>query len=127
MIIICREDLPFNPDAIKKKYPHSRCWEIEEFFVKAKEDPELYKEARRVFWESYWRRMGYYRGRHRFFDAYEDGKRLTRDEDKMRVLGEIIISAWEHGIVPREVIRMRRIKGWPPAYRRLPRKKSVLV
>jgi len=76
---------------------------------------------------SYWRRIGYYRGRHRFFDAYEDGKRLTRDEDKMRVLGEIIISAWEHGIVPREVIRMRRIKGWPPAYRRLPRKKPVLV
>ena len=118
--IICREDLPKNPKWVEQKYPYPYCWRPYELIseaAKAGVDSELYREARRIFWEMYWRWMGRYRRERPFPDVYEivDGRvyDIPETEDiKNQIIGEIIISAFEvPGFIPEEAKRVS------PAYR----------
>jgi len=73
-IVICREDLPENPRWKIQKYPYENCWDIDEFFTeasKAGEGSKLFKEARRIYWEAYWRLLGRYKRGRPFFEVYE--------------------------------------------------------
>ena len=106
-LVICRKDLPENPRWVKQGYPGPNCWEIDEFFAAAaKTGPgtSLYSEARRIFWEAYWRLLGRYRRGRPFFETYEivDGE-IRRLVDRERwVLQNIIVAAMAHDIVPEE-------------------------
>lgn len=107
-LVICRKDLPENPKWFEEGYPYENCWDVYEFFeeaVKAGKGSKLYHEARRIFWEAYWRRLGRYKKGRPFFEVYEVvGTTPRRVEDKEDwVLGNIIVSAMESGIVPPEV------------------------
>jgi len=109
-IVICRGDLPENPRWREQNYPYANCWGIDELFAeaaKAGPDSLLYREARRIWWEAYWRLLGRYRGARPFFEVYEveDG-RIEPVEDRERwVLFNIISSGFAHGIVPREALQ----------------------
>ena len=106
-LVICREDLPENPRWREQNYPYENCWDIDEFFEaarKAGRDSELYAEARRIFWESYWRLLGRYRRGKPFFEVYEvvdTTLKPVHDRQKW-VLENIIVSAMAHDIVPPE-------------------------
>ncbi|MHC1627550.1 MAG: hypothetical protein ACXQTI_01800 [Candidatus Nezhaarchaeales archaeon] len=106
-LVICRKDLPENPRWLEQGYPDPNCWEIDEFFAaaaRAGPGSSLYSEARRIFWEAYWRLLGRYRRGRPFFETYviRDGEieRLTGRE--RWVLQNIIVAAMTHGIVPEE-------------------------
>ena len=107
-LVICRTDLPRNPRWEEEGYPYENCWDIDEFFeeaVKAGEGSPLWAEARRIWWESYWRLLGKYRRGRPFFSVYEvvDGElRPVRDRQRW-VLENIITAGIAHGIVPRWV------------------------
>jgi len=112
-LVICREDLPPNPKARAQGYPHSRCWEPFELFEEASrmgKDSELWREARRIWWECYWRAMGRYKGRHPFFFTYmcdTDRKVCWREfVDPRIVMGSINIAGHETGVVPRVYARL---------------------
>jgi len=119
-LVICRRDLPRNPRWREQGYPYPNCWEIDEFFgeaARAGRGSTLYMEARRVFWEAYWRLLGRYRGGKPFFEVYigEDTS-LRRLEDREDwVLKNIIVSAITHGIVPEEA-RMYTYKVYREIY-----------
>ena len=107
-IVICRKDLPRNPRWREEGYPYENCWSIDELMseaVKAGRDSELYREARRIWWEAYWRRLGRYRRGRPFFEAY-----IKRDSvlepltDREFVINNIIVAGFEWGLVPREAL-----------------------
>jgi len=106
-LVICRRDLPVNPRWFEEGYPGPNCWEIDEFFAaaaRAGPGSSLYREARRIYWEAYWRLLGRYRRGRPFFETY-----MIRDHEMERlvdrerwVLQNIIVAAMTHGIVPEE-------------------------
>lgn len=107
--MICREDLPRNPHWRREGYPAPFCWDIDEFFeeaAKAGPGSRLYSEARRIYWEAYWRRLGRYKRGRPFFAVYvKEKERLKRLRDRERWVENLIIaSATAHGIVPREAL-----------------------
>lgn len=66
------------------------------------EGSQLWSEARRVFWEAYWRLLGRYRRGRPFFEVYEvtdGGARVLEDREKW-ILENIVVSAIANGIVP---------------------------
>jgi len=109
-IVICRKDLPENPRWLEQGYPGPNCWDIDEFFAEARRagtDSILFAEARRIFWEAYWRLLGRYRRGRPFFETY-----IIRDHELVRlvdrerwVLQNIIVAAMTHDIVPEEAKR----------------------
>lgn len=106
-LVICRTDLPENPRWREQNYPYENCWEIDEFMseaARAGKDSYLYREARRIFWEAYWRLLGKYRGGRPFFSVYEvvDGELRPVIDRQKWVLENIIVAAMTHGIVPSE-------------------------
>jgi len=119
-LVICRKDLPENPRWREQGYPYANCWEIDELFSEAARtgrDSELYREARRIYWESYWRLLRKYKGRHPFFEAYEVvGSTLRPVEDREEwILKNIIVSAFANGIVPPEA-REQAVKLYRELY-----------
>ena len=100
-LIICREDLPKNPNWRLEGYPMESCWDVDEFMA----SPDVpYEEKRRIYWEAYWRLLGRYRRGRPFFETY-----MIRDHEMERlvdrerwVLQNIIVAAMTHGIVPEE-------------------------
>jgi hypothetical protein len=73
-IIICRPDLPENPEWLSEGLPYKYCWRISKLFEEAEKsgrDTPLWSEARRVWWEAYWRLLGRYKGEKSFFETYE--------------------------------------------------------
>jgi hypothetical protein len=106
-IVICREDLPRNSFWKEKNYAYENCWEIDEFFSKARElgrESDFFKEARRIFWEALWRLWKRYKGKRRFFDTYEivDTQVSPIVDREDWILRNIVVSAMEHDIVPPE-------------------------
>jgi len=105
-LVICRKDLPENPSWREEGYPYSSCWDIDEFFstaAKQGRSSKLYSEARRIFWESYWRSLDRYKGKRPFFEAYlMKDKTLTPVRDREFVLKNILASAFANDIVPPE-------------------------
>lgn len=103
-LVICRQDLPSNPKWREKSYPYENCWEIDEFFESARGNPTLYNEARRIFFEAYWRLLKRYRRGRPFFDVYEveDTTLKPVRNKKEWILRNIILSAIENEIVPPE-------------------------
>ena len=110
-LVICREDLPKNPRWKEWKYPDDNCWDVYELFMeasKAGKDSELWQEARRIWWESYWRAVSRYRRGRPFFRVYKCDVRkgvcteLPLTEDlKRKVMMEINIAGFESGVTPR--------------------------
>lgn len=100
-LVICRDDLPSNPNWKRENYPMHSCWDIGEFM-----SSELvpYEEKRRIFWECYWRLRGRYKRERPFFDVYLIDEEIVEvDPEKWRwVCGNIIVSAMEHDVVPPE-------------------------
>jgi len=119
--VLCREDLPENPNWRKEGYPNPHCWNVYELFMKAKEegkDSILWQEARRIWWEAHWRLVGRYKRRRPFFKVYtcDVEKKMcieeSLDEDDIkRILREIIITGFETGITPRGAGIFREIFG----------------
>jgi len=106
-LVLCRKDLPVNPRWREQGYPYANCWEIDEFFseaVRAGRDSDLYREARRIYWEAYWRLLNKYKGRHPFFEVYEvvDGTLRPVVDREEWVLKNIIVSAFTNNLVPPE-------------------------
>jgi len=98
-LIICREDLPKNPNWRLEGYPMESCWDVDEFMA----SPDVpYEEKRRIYWEAYWRLLGRYRRARPFFDVYLMDGRLERvSPEKWRwVSYNIIVSAMAHDVVP---------------------------
>jgi len=109
-LVICRSDLPLNPRWREQNYPRPDCWDIDEFFEEAMRSgtaSAMYAEARRVFWEAYWRRLGRYKRGKPFFDAYEvTDSSVVPVRDRQRwILDNIVSSAVAHGVVPSEALR----------------------
>jgi len=109
-LVICREDLPKNPRWVEQGYPYASCWDIDEFFssaTKAGPNTTLYSEARRIFWEAYWRLLGRYKRGRPFFEVYEIRKGEMRPivEKEEWVLRNIILAAFSHDLVPPEAKR----------------------
>ena len=110
-LVICREDLPRNPRWREWGYPDDNCWDVYELFKeasKAGKDSELWREARRIWWENYWRAVGRYRKGRPFFRVYECDVREgvctelpPTEEVKRRVMMEINIAGFETGVTPR--------------------------
>jgi len=106
-IVICREDLPENPRWKIQKYPYENCWDIDEFFTeasKAGEGSKLFEEARRIYWEAYWRLLGRYKKGRPFFEVYEVYETVNKIRpvyDRERwILSMIIGSAMASDVVP---------------------------
>ena len=103
-IAICRADLLENPRWREEGLPNPRCWLVSRLFEEAYRSGEctpVYHEARRVWWEAYWRRMGRYRGRHPFFESYiVKDCRLVSVTDQEFVLNNIIVEGFR--LVPEE-------------------------
>ncbi len=126
-LVICRSDLPENPDWAREGYPYANCWDTDELMLEAERagpGSKLYREARRIYWECTWRLLGRYRRGRPFFETYliEDGKIERVPEEKWRwVCANIIASAMATEVVPEEAKRTaaklyRRIFG--PVYAR---------
>jgi len=100
-LVICREDLPVNPNWRLQNYPMHSCWDVDEFMAS---DLVPYSEKRRIFWECYWRRLGHYKRGRPFFDTYLlDGKVEKVEPERWRwVCDNVIISAMAHDVVPPE-------------------------
>ena len=106
-LVICREDLPENPEWWEQGYPYANCWDVDELFEAAKEagrESGLYAEARRIFWEAYWRLLGRYRRERPFFEVFEVADATPRPVHGRErwVLQNIVVSAMAHDIVPEE-------------------------
>jgi len=124
-LVICRKDLPENPRWQIQGYPYANCWEIDELFseaVRVGRDSELYREARRIWWEAYWRLLGKYKGRNPFFEVYEVAPATVRrvEDREDWILKNILASGFAHGIVPPEAREYmykiyREIYGQPVA------------
>jgi len=104
-LVICRRDLPVNPRWIEQNYPDPNCWEIDEFFAaaaRAGPGSSLYSEARRIFWEAYWRLLGKYKRGRPFFDTYiiRDGEIERLIDREKWVLQNIVVAAMTYGLVP---------------------------
>jgi len=106
-IVICREDLPENPRWKIQRYPYENCWDIDEFFTeasKAGEGSKLFEEARRIYWEAYWRLLGRYKRGRPFFEVYEVYETVNKIRpvyDRERwILSMIIGSAMASDVVP---------------------------
>jgi len=113
-LVICRNDLPENPDWHKLGYPGSRCWDVIELMKKASEagkDSLLWQDARRIYFEMYWRGMGRYKRGRPFPEVYfcDVGAKICvkgipdiGDEEDPRVkhivMAEVITSAMLFGI-----------------------------
>lgn len=72
-LVICRSDLPENPYWREEAYPGPTCWdpiELMYYASRAGEYSPLYENARRIYWEMYWRGMGRYHHRHPFPEVY---------------------------------------------------------
>ncbi len=108
-VIICRKDLPPNPRWREEGYPYENCWGIDELMseaAKAGKDSLLYREARRIYWEAYWRLLGRYKRGRPFFETYikEHGVlKPLRDRERW-VLYNIVASAIAYGVVPPEAL-----------------------
>ena len=123
-LVICREDLPINPLWSRLGYPNPHCWNPSELMYTGADSrnkyPEIFHEAKRLYWECIHRSWGtYVRGRP-FFNVYECNVELKTCRDipetpkiQYRVIGEIISTAMTVGIgVPgREIYT--RIFGKP--------------
>ena len=119
-LVICREDLPENPRWREYKYPEARCWDVYELFLEAKKKGKeslIWQDARRVWWEQYWRAVSRYRRKRPFWRVYECDvekgvcRELPLTEDvKRRVMMEINIAGFETGVVPRGA----RVYPWRP-------------
>jgi len=124
-LVICRSDLPENPRWREENYPYANCWDIDELFseaVNAGRDSELYREARRIYWEAYWRLLGKYKGKHPFFEAYEitDSTVKPVEDNERWILENIVASAFANNLVPPEASEYsfrvyREIYGAPVA------------
>ena len=85
--------------------------ELYEEAVKRGEDSELFKEARRIYWEFYWRHLKRYKGERPFFDIFMeiDGKvvELPKTKENIeKVINEGIIMGFAiPGFIPEEVKR----------------------
>jgi len=105
-LVICRSDLPRNPKWSEEGLPHASCWIVPRLFEEAERAgpaSDLYREARRVWWEAYWRRLGRYRGGRPFFEVYELSDRTVRpyrDREEF-VLNNIVLEGLR--LVPPEV------------------------
>ena len=119
--VLCREDLPENPNWEKEGYPNPHCWNVYELFMEAKKegkDSLIWQDARRLWWESHWRLRSKYKGGKPFFKVYMCDVRkkvcieesLSEDDIK-RILREIIITGLETGITPRGVGIFREVFG----------------
>ncbi|MEM3943474.1 MAG: hypothetical protein QXJ59_05280 [Thermofilaceae archaeon] len=84
-IVICRGDLPPNEGWKAKGYPRENCWEPEELVEAGAKNQRILPEARRVFWECYWRLLGRYKGGRPFFEVYilDGGPPLTLTKDQV--------------------------------------------
>ncbi len=71
LLVICREDLPPDPYWNILGLPTPHCWDIDMFFELAPRLGTYYAEqAKRIFWEFYWRRVGRYHHHHPFPRVY---------------------------------------------------------
>jgi hypothetical protein len=73
-LVVCRPDLPENPGWLSENLPHKYCWRITRLFEEAEKsgrDTPLWSEARRIWWEAYWRLLGRYKGEKPLFETYE--------------------------------------------------------
>jgi len=108
-LVICRSDLPENPLYSRLGYPDKHCWNPVELMLTGAECkvrcPEVFEEARRIYWEAMHRAWGtYVRGRP-FFNTYSCNVELkvcteiqrTREVES-RVMMEIISTAMATGI-----------------------------
>jgi hypothetical protein len=103
-IAICRSDLLENPRWREEGLPNPHCWLVSRLFEDAYMSGEctpIYHEARRVWWEAYWRKMDRYKAGKPFFESYmvSDGK-LERIKDSEFVLNNIIVEGFR--LVPEE-------------------------
>lgn len=105
-IVICRPDLPENPDWFIENLPSKFCWRITRLFEEAEKagaDTPLWREARRIWWEAYWRLLGRYRGEKPFFETYEVVDTTVKpyvNSDEF-VLRNIVLEGLR--LIPREV------------------------
>jgi len=110
-LVICREDLPENPNYAKKGYPAPYCWEIYEFAEeasKAGKESKLYQDARRIFFECYWRLKGRYKEKRPFFRVFRSNKTLEyagSEELEKVVCRNVIVASMETEVVPEEAKR----------------------
>jgi len=100
-LVICREDLPVNPNWRLENYPMHSCWDIDEFMAS---DLVPYSEKRRIYWECYWRLLGRYRRKRPFFDTYLVNRKIEKVDPRRWkwVCENVIVSAMEHDVVPPE-------------------------
>ncbi len=101
-VIICRRDLPRNPNWKIQGYPYESCWDIDEFFS-SKDVP--YEEKRRIWFECYWRLRGMYKKGRPFFDVYilEHGELKPLPPEKHNwVCADIIVAGFAYDVVPPE-------------------------
>jgi len=103
-IAICRSDLLENPRWRDEGLPNPHCWLVSRLFEDAYMSGEctpIYHEARRIWWEAYWRKMDRYRAGKPFFESYmvSDGK-LEHIKDGELVLNNIIVEGFR--LVPEE-------------------------
>jgi hypothetical protein len=113
-LLICREDLPRNPSASAKNYPFPYCWDVYELAYQASKqgkESKLYEEARRVFWECYWRLKGRYKEKKPFFRVYETNSYVTEvvggKQLEDYVCRNVIVASMETEVVPEEAKEQR--------------------
>jgi len=108
-LVICRDDLPNNPEWKELGYPDDNCWDPIELMYRASREGEnspLYREARRIYWEAMHRSWGTYKRGRPFFKIYwcNVKKKECTEMDSANpanqrlVLMEIISSAMEYGV-----------------------------
>jgi hypothetical protein len=119
-LVICRSDLPPNPNWEREGYPNEYCWDVVELFLEAEKNPELRQVARRIFWEAMWREYGRYKRGRPFFDVYvcNVAKRTcvpvqVNEQVRNVVLEEIIATAFETKIAHRGWGLFRMLFGHP--------------
>jgi hypothetical protein len=103
-IAICRSDLLENTRWRDEGLPNPHCWLVSRLFEEAYMSGEctpIYHEARRIWWEAYWRKMDRYKAGKPFFESYmvSDGK-LEHIKDSEFVLNNIIVEGFR--LVPEE-------------------------
>jgi len=103
-IAICRSDLLENPRWRDEGLPNPHCWLVSRLFEDAYMSGEctpIYHEARRIWWEAYWRKMDRYKAGKPFFESYmvSDGK-LEHIKNTEFVLNNIIVEGFR--LVPED-------------------------
>ncbi|MEM1697428.1 MAG: hypothetical protein QW794_00460 [Thermosphaera sp.] len=106
-LIICRQDLPKNELWREKGYPYENCWEPDELMIAGEKNPGLLPEARRIYWECYWRLLGRYKGARPFFDTYMqyDSNLAKWGGDEAQVCRFVVASAMATQVVPEQAKR----------------------